>query len=215
MANLNRVLETASKRFAPPYVGLARPESNPKGNAALRPYVWKSALIAGSVAEMDVKRLAVTPSGDLILEGHTTGKPGCKRYYKIAAASEVSKWGGMWQTFAQRQNEEWAARRRVSAVKKTWIATTIEVFDTEGDFQSRKRVLRRAGLTISGESILHDASGKTVLVASNHAKAVMVADALLAKFPDADWTGPWEGLQAYFAGDNGRQANEISRRLAA
>src|SRR5438034_661089 len=82
-----------------------------------------------------------------------------------------------------REVRKFAARKSSSlAAKNGWLR--VVRFDEETG--ERSEFHEKAGLTIKGAVVWHSASGKSIARADNRARAFVVAEAILTKYPD--WT---------------------------
>jgi hypothetical protein len=131
---------------------------------------------------------------------------GRRRYVLYSQHAEI-------RTFRSEQYREvrkFAARKSSSlAAKNGW--TRVVRFDEETG--ERSEVHEKSGLTIKGPVVFHAASGKSIAHADNRARAFVLAEAILAKYPD--WTQDAESMLAMLGTAGIAECRRIEREVAA
>jgi hypothetical protein len=131
---------------------------------------------------------------------------GRRRYVLYSQHREI-------RTFRSEQYREvrkYAARKSSSlAAKNGWLR--VVTFDEET--AERSEVHEKSGLTIKGPVVFHAASGKSIAHADNRSRAFVLAEAILAKYPD--WTRDAESTLAMLGPVGIAECRRIERELAA
>jgi hypothetical protein len=202
------VREAQSKHNAP-FAGFSIP-----GTA---PLVVPRKLLKSSIAGLsDAHVRVVTRAGQNLYDKTTfcnvvTGLEirsldGRRRYVLYSLHREI-------RTFRSEQYREvrkFAARKSSSlASKNGWLR--VVRFDQET--AERSEVHEKSGLTIKGPVVFHAASGKSIAQADNRARAFVLAEAILAKFPD--WTQDAESMLAMLGPEGIAECRRIEREVAA
>jgi hypothetical protein len=131
---------------------------------------------------------------------------GRRRYVLYSLHREI-------RTFRSEQYREvrkFAARKSSSlAAKNGWVR--VVTFNEET--AERSEVHEKSGLTIKGPVVFHAASGKSIAHADNRARAFVLAEAILAKYPD--WTQDAESMVAMLGTEGIAECRRIEREVAA
>src|SRR5205814_824833 len=93
------------------------------------------------------------------------------------------------------RSDQWREVRKFAARKSSSLAARngwLRVVRFDEETGDRSEVHEKSGLTIKGPVIFHAASGKSIAHADNKARAFVLAEAILAKYPD--WTQDAESV---------------------
>ena len=109
-----------------------------------------------------------------------------------------------------REVRKFAARKSSSLAAKNGWLRVVRFNEETGE---RSEVHEKSGLTIKGPVVFHAASGKSIAQADNRARAFVLAEAILAKYPD--WTQDGESVLAMLGPAGIAECRRIEREVAA
>jgi len=114
------------------------------------------------------------------------------------------------------RSEQWREVRKFAARKSGSLAAKngwLRVVRFDEETGERSEVHEKSGLTIKGPVVFHAASGKSIAQADNRARAFVLAEAILAKFPN--WTQNSESMLAMLGPAGIAECRRIEREMAA
>jgi hypothetical protein len=203
------LVREVQNRHNSPFAGFSR--------QGLPPVVVPRKLLKASIAGMtDAHVRVVTRAGQNLYDktsfcNEVTGLEirsldGRRRYVLYSKHVEIRTYrSDQW-----REVRKFAARKSSSlAAKNGW--RRVVRFDEETGERSESH--EKAGLTIKGPVVFHAASGKSIAQADNRARAFVLAEAILAKYPN--WTQDAESILAMLGPAGIAECRRIEREVAA
>ena len=203
------LLREAQSKHNAPFAGFSLPGGPP--------VVVSRKLLKSSIAGLTDAHVRVVRRAGLNLYDQTTlcnqvtgleirSFDGRRRYVLYSRHTEIRTY----------RSEQWREVRKFAARKSSSLAAKngwrrVVRFDEETG--ERSEVHEKSGLTIKGPVVFHAASGKSIAHTDNKARAFVLAEAILAKYPD--WTQDGESVLAMLGPEGIAECRRIEREVAA
>ena len=203
------LLRESQSRHNAPFAGFSLPGAPP--------IVVPRRLLKSSIAGMtDAQVRVVTRAGENLYSKTTfcnvvTGLEirsldGRRRYVLYSLQKELRALNSE----RYREVRKFAARKSGSLAAKNGWRRVVRFDEETGD---RSEVHEKSGLTIKGPVVFHAASGKSIANAGTKAQAFVIAERILAKYPD--WTQDAESVLAMLGPAGIAECRRIERGVAA
>lgn len=203
------LLREAQSKHNAPFAGVPIPGGPP--------VVVSRRLLKASIAGLTDAHVSVVRRAGLNLYDKTTlcnevtgleirSLEGRRRYILYSKHVEIRAYrSDQW-----REVRKFTARKSSSLVAKNGWVRVVRFDEETGD---RSEVHEKSGLTIKGPVVFHAVSGKSIAQADNRARAFVLAEAILAKYPD--WTQDAESVLAMLGTAGIAECRRIEHEVAA